>query len=416
MMNPIKVLFFILATIAVLILVEFPYDRDSGEDLEAMQQQYGQEHIPSVDHQKLAALKGPFTYPQEVTRQCISCHTERHIEVMQSSHWNWEEEAYIPGRGITYAGKKNLLNNFCIGIGGSETSCTKCHAGYGWTDAGFDFTEEENVDCLVCHDQSGQYVKDSGAAGYPAGDVDLALAARSVGIPTKSNCGSCHFYSGGGNNVKHGDLEEALLTSDRTVDVHMGYDGVNMDCIACHQTERHQMKGQLYAVSSMNENRATCTECHSNAPHRDNILNEHTIKVACQTCHIPEYAKVNATKMSWDWSKAGRLENGEPYHEEDEDGNHTYLSIKGEFVWEKNVKPEYIWFNGTADHYFLGDKVDPAEVVQMNTLNGEYNDPNSQIIPVKIHRARQIYDCELEQIIHRNFLRRKRRRWLLERF
>lgn len=35
----------------------------------------------------------------------------------------------------------------------------------------------------------------------------------------------------------------------------------------------------------------------------------------------------------------------------------------------------------------------------MNTLNGEYNDPNSQIIPVKIHRARQIYDCELEQII-----------------
>ena len=39
--------------------------------------------------------------------------------------------------------------------------------------------------------------------------VDLRLAAVSVGRPTITNCGSCHFYGGGGNNVKHGDLEEA---------------------------------------------------------------------------------------------------------------------------------------------------------------------------------------------------------------
>lgn len=229
--------------------------------------------------------------------------------------------------------------------------------------------------------------------------MDLGASARSVGIPTKANCGACHFYGGGGNNVKHGDLEEAILETGTDVDVHMGNDGINMECIACHVTDKHQISGQMYSVSSMNHEHVTCEQCHTSTPHENNILNEHTLKVACQTCHIPIYAKANATKMYWDWSTAGRLEDGKPYSEEDEDGNHTYLSIKGSFVWKKNVKPEYVWFDGTAEHYFLGDNVDPMKVVKMNTLHGDYRDSDAKIIPVKIHRARQIYDCDLEHII-----------------
>jgi len=55
--------------------------------------------------------------------------------------------------------------------------------------------------------------------------------------------------------------------------------------------------------------------------------------------------------------------------QENEDGEHTYLSIKVKLAWEKNVVPDYIWFNGTADHYILGDTVDsfPAAI---NPLNG----------------------------------------------
>ncbi|MCK5742740.1 MAG: cytochrome C, partial [Chlorobi bacterium] len=53
---------------------------------------------------------------------------------------------------------------------------------------------------------------------------------------------------------------------------------------------------------------------------------------------------------------------------------------------------EYRWFNGTADHYLLGDKVDTLEPIKINTLLGSYADKNSKIIPVKIHRAKQIYD------------------------
>ena len=61
--------------------------------------------------------------------------------------------------------------------------------------------------------------------------------------------------------------------------------------------------------------------------------------------------------MSWKWSDAGKLKDGKPYEEEDSLGNHNYMSIKGSFVWERNVKPDYIWFNGTADHYLLGDTI-----------------------------------------------------------
>lgn len=367
--------------------------------LTELKQEFSKKHIPSVDHSKLPELQRKFTTPQEVTEACISCHTERDEELMKSAHWLWAREEYIEGRGITFLGKRNLLNNFCIGIGGSEVACTRCHAGFGWTDMSFDFTDTTNIDCMVCHDNSGNYLKGKNLAGLPDPNVDLTLVAQNVGLPKKDNCGMCHFYSGGGNNVKHGDLEMALFDCTRDVDVHMATETSDMQCVECHTAENHVMKGKLYSVSSMNRNRATCEQCHGNNPHIDDLVNEHTLKVDCKTCHIPIYAKVNATKMSWDWSKAGKLKAGKPFHIEDEDGNETYLSIKGEFVWKKNVQPEYVWFNGTADHYVIGDKVDTTKVIKMNTLNGSYKDKESKIIPVKIHRAKQIYDCQNKMII-----------------
>ncbi len=38
--------------------------------------------------------------------------------------------------------------------------------------------------------------------------------------PDRTNCGSCHFNGGGGNNVKHGDLDESLYNPTETTDVH----------------------------------------------------------------------------------------------------------------------------------------------------------------------------------------------------
>ena len=358
-----------------------------------LKEKYSEKTSPSVDHTKFAVLQKKFSTPQEVTAACISCHNGRAAEIMKSNHWNWERAEYIQGRGIVYLGKKNALNNFCIGVQSNEQSCAKCHIGYGMTSKDFSFKNPDDVDCLVCHDNTETYAKGSEMAGLPDPKLDLTNIAQHVGEPKRSNCGVCHFFGGGGNNVKHGDLEKSMFEPTKDVDVHMAVGEANLQCIDCHVTKKHNIKGKMYSVSSMNYNRIYCEDCHTDNPHKANILNEHTVKVACQTCHIPIYAKVNATKTFWDWSTAGKLKDGKPYEIDDKDGNHVYLSIKGSFKYEKNLKPDYVWFNGTAEHYLLGDKVkDTTKTLEINTLNGSYADKDSKIIPVKIQRTIQPYD------------------------
>lgn len=358
-----------------------------------LKEKYSAAEKPIVDHSKFAILDQHFDKPQDVTEACVTCHNTRDQEIMQSSHWNWERPEYIEGRGIVYLGKKNAVNNFCIGTQTNEQACAKCHIGFGMSEEGFTFTDKANIDCMVCHDNSGTYIKAQNKSGYPDPALNLNEIAQHIGKPTRDNCGVCHFFGGGGNNVKHGDLEMSMFTPDRSIDVHMAVEGANLVCVDCHTTENHQMKGKIYSLSSMNVNRSTCEQCHTETPHEDNILNEHTIKVACQTCHIPAYAKANSTKMYWDWSTAGKLKDGKPYTEEDSLGNHTYMSIKGSFEWGNNLTPDYVWFNGTADHYLLGDEIkDTTKPLVLNQLNGAYGDFNSKIIPVKIHKAKQIYD------------------------
>ena len=399
----------ILVTIAVFGIIVAGSLRSGSErsdltrDLKA---RAAKKHVRSVDHSKLAALQKKFNSGREVTEACISCHTERAAEVMRSSHWNWSRQDYIPGRGIRSIGKRNVLNNFCIGISSNQEGCSRCHAGYGFESASFDFNDPKNVDCLVCHDNTDTYAK--GLAGLPKAGLDLTNIAQHVGRPRKSNCGGCHFAGGGGNNVKHGDLEEGLLTAGREVDVHMASDGADLECVDCHTAQNHHMLGKMYSVSSMNRDRSRCEQCHGAAPHADSALNDHTAKVACQTCHISHYAKVNETKIAWDWSTAGRLRNGEPYEDMDAAGNPVYASIKGTFVWARNIKPEYVFFNGTADHYLVGDKVPAARPVQINSLHGAYDDPDAKIVPVKIHRGRQIYDPVTKLLIQPKLYARAR--------
>ncbi|MCA9258106.1 MAG: tetrathionate reductase family octaheme c-type cytochrome [Planctomycetales bacterium] len=365
--------------------------------LETLRAKYAQKPQAGVDHAKLDELQGPFESPQQVTETCLKCHTERGAEVLASSHWNWQREEFIAGHGIRAVGKKNVLNNFCVGVSSNLQACDKCHAGYGYTSADFDFEDPSRIDCLICHDNSGSYVKSG--SGMPAPSVDLTLVAQHVGRTSRANCGTCHFFGGGGNNVKHGDLEQSLFAPTREIDVHMATDGANLECADCHTTVNHKMQGKLYSISSMNRNRSSCVDCHSDMPHEDGILNEHTLKVACQTCHIPHYAKDAPTKIAWDWSTAGKLKDGQPYDERDQDGNVTYMSEKGSFTWGQNLEPEYVWFDGTAQHYLLGDKATRDAPIEINALQGDYRAPNAKIIPAKIHRGRQLYDPQNETLI-----------------
>lgn len=334
---------------------------------------------PHTDHSSL--LPGPFETGSDVTRACLDCHEDAAYDVAQTVHWTWESEPVeLPGRDEPVTiGKKNQINNYCIGIQGNETSCTACHAGYGWEDDSFDFNQVENIDCLVCHESTGAYVK--GKSGLPVEGVDLVAVAQSVGSPTRENCGSCHFNGGGGNGVKHGDLDQSLNFPDESIDVHMGK--LDFECVDCHQTEDHQIRGRSISVSVEDNNQVRCTDCHSADLHPDERINAHLDTVACQTCHVPVGAVEYPTKMEWDWSQAGQ---------DREDDPHTYLKIKGSFVYEDNFVPEYSWYNGTASRYLLGDKINPNEVTFINHPGGDIDDPEAKIWPFKIHTARQIFD------------------------
>ena len=356
-----------------------------------------------MDHSQLAVLQGPFESPQDVTETCLSCHADAAQEVMHTVHWTWEFVNEVTGQTL---GKKTLINNFCISTQSNEPRCTSCHVGYGWTDKNFDFTAQENVDCLVCHDTTGEYKKFPTGAGLPASEPkefpagsgviwnppDLTKIAQNVGLTSRQTCGSCHFYGGGGDEVKHGDLDSSLIDPSFELDVHMSADGQNFTCTTCHMTDDHQIAGSRYSMDP--EQWKGCEDCHGEAPHALATLNQHAQKVACQTCHIPEYARGDiATKMSWDWSKAGELTSeGKPVTIKDDRGHVVYDGQKGEFTFEKNVIPEYVWFNGQVEYTLAGDKIDPSDIVSINQFLGSKDDADARIWPVKRFEAIQPYD------------------------
>lgn len=380
----------------------------------------------TADHSKFEALKKPFASGPEVTKACLTCHTEAAKQVQKTKHWTWE---FLNPETKQHLGKKNVINNFCTAVPSNYEFCTACHVGYGWKDEKFDFNAQENVDCLVCHDTTGSYRKLPGMAGHPpyqdvefppkSGKIvkatNLGEVARNVGKSSRATCGACHFNGGGGDAVKHGDLDSTLKNPAKYLDVHMAKDGLNFTCGSCHATSGHDVPGSRYAPTASDDkqgahmrgkkdaNPSTCQACHGTRPHSAKVskLNDHTDKIACQTCHIPEFARGGVpTKMSWDWSTAGKLDkDGKPFKLKDSIGHDAYDSRKGDFKYEDNVIPEYIWFNGKVNYTLRETKLDPSQVIKINSFEGSPNDGKSKIWPVKIFRGKQPYDIGNNQLL-----------------
>ena len=373
----------------------------------------------TADHAKYEALKGPFASGPEVTAACLSCHTEAGKHFMKSIHWTWE---YVQPQTGKQLGKKTLVNTFCTNARGNEGMCAQCHAGYGWKDETFDFANEKNIDCVVCHDRTGTYYRTTNSTGNEACSImfkgkqpiDLAKVAQSVGLPGRENCGACHFFGGGGDGVKHGDLDSSLTHPGRALDVHMDTKGLNFACTNCHVSSKHIIAGSRYDVlakdvegrvkAGLRRDVATCESCHGMDPHpRTSVagfkLNDHVDRVACQTCHIPTIARGGvATMVDWDWRTAGRTRDGAGYKEDDytqRNGQHrsTYKSIKGTFVYGEDIVPVYAWFDGQMDYVTIDTKLDPSGgPVAINAFDGSPRDPGSRIWPFKRMHTMQPYD------------------------
>ena len=362
--------------------------------------------------------KGYFTdHAYEGTKSCMNCHGKIGDDVITTGHFKWEGvAANIEGFEGGIHGKTDILNNFCIAIPTNEGRCTQCHIGYDYKDAAYDFSNPDNVDCLVCHDQTGTYAKAPTTAGLPDPGVDLTLVAQSVamnsGVPTIDNCIDCHAKAGGGDNVKHGDISMSMANTTRDFDVHMGTDGADLECVACHQVKRdtdgnllsHGIGGMPY--HSVDEGAMSqCDDCHGD---RFNIHVGTTVEdivgftghdtLACQVCHIPTFARNTSTKVEWYWEDAGQ--DIDPIPVDPATCRPTYDKKKGTFVWANDVRPALRYFNGKYTKFLIGDNDQytslPAVLAEPV---GDYTDPNAMIYPFKKMIGNQPADAGNQTIL-----------------
>ena len=107
----------------------------------------------------------------------------------------------------------------------------------------------------------------------------------------------------------------SLADTTREYDVHMGTDGANLVCVDCHDVKRDVDRNPLsHGIGGMPYHSTDegymwqCDECHSAAAEHigtsvETLLTSHTM-LACQVCHIPAFARRDATKVEWYWEDA----------------------------------------------------------------------------------------------------------------
>ncbi len=335
----------------------------------------------------------------EGTKTCLECHEEEAQNFFHSQHYQWlgESPDIVNSKGRRL-GKLNTINDFCTNplpswIGNAVNSdgkviaqgCSKCHTGLGLKPSPLMTQEQlENIDCLICH--ASGYRRDA----YQDEDGNwewrpilwknqrgLDSVSKRITLPKRKMCLRCHAGAGGGQNFKRGDIEYKLADCNAEFDVHMASDGNDMSCIECHEGEDHRVRGRGTDLSGtdMPQSPLRCTECHDAKPHNIAALDHHTDKVYCTVCHIPTFAKEDATDMVRDWSTP-------KYHE-------AANKYSATITFGKNVVPTYAWFNGKTRESILGDKIkqDKDGVVTMMDPQGCRKDKKAKIYAFKLHRG-----------------------------
>jgi Cytochrome c bacterial/PKD domain len=270
-------------------------------------------------------------------------------------------------------------------------------------------TQLENIDCMMCHQES--YVRTGRTEGPDpfmtyapiaprpdgvtsleipyfdqpfiftpnltamGGTAGLETAMRTVHPTTRKTCLRCHAGAAGRDGAKRGDMWSGTgsTTLQPASDVHMAptaTGGKGLACSSCHSAKDAQGNATLHRVRGRGVDlrpserdlsgnvlpRLTCDNagCHTSQPHGDysdiDGRDRHAGRVACQSCHIPKFAKDWLTEMGRNWK-----------HPE---FSATACSGRGGWVpsenKQQNVTPVYGWFDGTSKIYQLGTK--PADV------------------------------------------------------
>jgi nitrate reductase cytochrome c-type subunit len=259
----------------------------------------------------------------------------------------------------------------------------------------------ENIDCLICHQDAYKRTKVGGIFQPDTVSMSISMdeAVQTVHKPTRASCLQCHAKAGGGDAVKRGDLALATAhTADEQYDVHMATTGADLKCQSCHVPENHRFpgKGSDIRPTDLAGVDLDCTSggCHGSAPHDSSEINQHTEKVACQSCHIPVYAKnasdsaaTEATELHRSW-QAGTEHTQAPFHP---------VLLKA-----NDQVPLYRYWNRLSDNYLLFDEVYEdlgTGTYHTSVPEGAVNDPGSKLYPFKYKTSDYPLRTESNQLI-----------------
>jgi len=200
-------------------------------------------------------------------------------------------------------------------------------------------------------------------------------AAQTAHRTTRQTCLNCHAGAAGGDGTKRGDLSKENADPSVAIDMHMSSAGADLTCADCHNetlpdgtTHRVRGRGVDLRPNDVAE-RFTCENsgCHTDRPHGDfsntnpDSRDRHAQKVACQTCHIPSYAKAAVgTEVVRDW----------------QDPHPSAAACNGRGGWlpredkggldNGSLIPSYAWFDGTSEVYYLGEPLDSVPTIPLD--------------------------------------------------
>ncbi len=338
----------------------------------------------------------------EGTKTCLTCHQKEAENFFNSQHYQWKGDApQIINSNKQKLGKMNTFNDFCTSPRGNwigfvknsrgdvvSKGCSACHAGKGQLPVDtISKTQVENIDCLMCHASGYRrdlYQNDKGEYEWKPilwkNQEGLDSVAKRISSPTRVMCLRCHSASGGGPNFKRGDVEYTLADPTRDFDVHMATAGKNMQCVTCHAGKDHRVLGRGTDLSGSDtpDKQLTCdsTACHGSPPHKLAVLNKHAESVNCTVCHIPKFARAEATDMIRDWSK--------PTYNAETDKYSATITL------QKDVEPVYAWYNGFTRAQLPGESATRLAdgSVGIMTPQGSREDVKAKIFAFKLHKGR----------------------------
>lgn len=313
-------------------------------------------------------INGPFYSIAAVNTNCLSCHPGQGEVLNSSVHSAWTPSKKDSPSGTAITAN---LSRFGIAMEANRKICRRCHSSIPPDDKSEKNTILSPGNCLLCHNTTGRSVN-------TLSPDSLLHAARTVGKPTAQNCRLCH------------DNQCGLIPNKKLLppfDVHI--DRYGFTCQRCHSSAGGHNFQRKRTASTPEDVNTGCGSCHTMRPHDLSRLNQHATLIGCQTCHIPEYGRIQPRVISWNWLLSEEIIT--TYQQ----GNK--ILTQGGFTLAQYVTPLYSWDNGAKVVYARGGKIQPS---QTTVLQGpEPRTPESRIMPFSVQYGVQLYDRKYRYLI-----------------